>query len=139
MNHTTDHKLEQPSGPPSLQLSTEPNTTNASAPSRSDQLPSEVRTLHTLQGLRVAKAQAESMEASIKVQIAQEHLEEARHDRLASQLMILPHQRMHLQVYNDGLSWIAAYICPEGEPLVGRGDTPQLALTDFDQQWLGLK
>jgi hypothetical protein len=87
----------------------------------------------------VVKAQVELEEASVKVRIAQEHLEEAKHDKLASQLMSLPHRTLHLKIYNDGLTWIAAYECPEGEPLVGRGDSPQRALTDFDAQWLGMK
>jgi hypothetical protein len=92
-----------------------------------------------LHHLRVAKAQEELMEAGIRVQIAQEKLEEAKHDKVASQMTLLPHRALPLKIYNDGLTWIAIYECPEGEPLVGRGDSPQRALTDFDAQWLGMK
>jgi hypothetical protein len=87
----------------------------------------------------VAKAQVELTEASVKVQIAKENLEEAKHDKHASQMMNLPHRTLPIKIYNDGLAWIAAYECPEGEPLVGRGDNPRSALNDFDEQWLGLK
>lgn len=92
-----------------------------------------------LHALRVGKAQAELTEASVKVQIARERLEEAKHEKLSSQMLNLPHRTLPLKIYNDGLTWIAEYVCPEGEPLVGRGETPQLALCDFDQHWLGLK
>jgi len=107
----------------------EPNTTNDSESFHRDQL----------HHLRVAKAQVELTEASVRVQIAKERLEEAKHNKLSSQMQNLPHRALPLKVYNDGLIWIAAYECPEGEPLVGRGDSPQLALCDFDQHWLGLK
>jgi hypothetical protein len=92
-----------------------------------------------LHHLKVAKAQVELTEASVKAQIAEMHLMEAEHKRLSAQLLNLPHRALPLKIYNDGVSWVAVYTCPEGEPLVGRGDNPQLALCDFDQQWLGLK
>ena len=129
MNHTLDHNLEPPPGQPSLQSSTEPNTTNETASSHRDQL----------HRLRVAKAQVELTEASVRVQIAKENLEEAKHDKFASQVMNRPHRALPLKIYNDGLTWIAVYECPEGEPLVGRGDSPRFALNDFDEQWLGMK
>ncbi len=129
MNHTLDHNLVPPFGPPSSQSSTEPNTMNDSDSSRRDQL-------HRLE---VAKAQVELTEASVKVQIAKERLEEAKQDKLSSQMLNLPHRTLPLKIYNDGVSWVVVYVCPEGEPLVGRADTPQLALIDFDHQWLGLK
>lgn len=94
---------------------------------------------HQLHHLRVAKAQVELTEASVRVQIAKERLEESKHNKLSSQMLNLPHRALPLKIYNDGLTWIAVYECPEGEPLVGRGDSPQLALCDFDQHWLGLK
>ena len=128
MHHNLDHNLE-PSGQPSSQSSTESDTKNESESSHRDQL----------HRLRVAKAQMELTEASVRVQIAEEILEEAKHDKLASQMMNLPHRAVLLKIYNDGLSWIAMYECHEGEPLVGRGDSPQLALYDFDQHWLGMK
>ena len=127
MNHSLDHNLEPPSGQPSSQLSMGPNIANDSDSSRQ------------LHRLRVVKAQVELTEASVKVQIAKEHLEESKHNRLSAQMLNLPHRTLPLKIYNDGLTWIAAYECPEGEPLVGRGDSPQLALCDFDQHWLGLK
>lgn len=89
--------------------------------------------------LRVGKAQEELAESALKVQIAQERLLEASYNKLAAQLLTLPHRSLPLKIYNDGLSWIAIYECPEGEPLVGRGDSPQLALCDFDKHWLGMK
>ncbi len=129
MNHTLDPNLEPPSGQPSSQQSAESNTTNDMEPSPHDQL-------HRLE---VAKAQVALTEASVKVQIAKERLEEAKQDKLSSQMMNLPHRTLPLKIYNDGVSWVAVYVCSEGEPLVGRADTPQLALADFDHQWLGLK
>ena len=126
-------------GQPSLQSSTGPSITNNSAPSHSDPLPSEIRTLHTLQNLRVQKAQAELTEAVVRVQIAKEQLEESKHNNLSAQVQVLPHRSLPIKIYNDGLTWIAEYKCPEGEPLVGRGDTPQLALVNFDHQWLGMR
>ena len=129
MNPTPDPNLEPPSGQPFSQLRAEPNTTNGSDSFHHNQL----------HRLRVAKAQMELTEASVRVQIAEEILEEAKHDKLASQMMNLPHRAVLLKIYNDGLTWIAMYECHEGAPLVGRGDSPQLAACDFDQQWLGLK
>jgi hypothetical protein len=87
----------------------------------------------------VAKAQMELAEVHARVQIAHEQLAAAKHETLACARLLLPHRRFHIPVYNDGVSWIAEFKCPEGEPLVGRGDSPALALNDFDEQWLGLK
>jgi hypothetical protein len=140
MNPTPDNNSEPLFGRPSSHSSTESITTNNSGSSRHrDELPSETRTLHTLQNLRVAKAQEELKESSVRSRIAEANLEEALYDKLASQLMILPHRQLLIQIYNDGISWIAAYKCSEGEPVVGRGDSPQQACSDFDKHWLGTK
>jgi len=129
MNPTPDHNLELPSGPPFSLSSTEQNTTNALDSSHQDQL----------NRLALAKAQVELTEASLKVQIAKERLKEAEQEHISSRMLNLPHRALPIKIYNDGLVWVAKYECVEGEPVVGRGESPQLALIDFDHHWLGLK
>jgi hypothetical protein len=89
--------------------------------------------------LEIAEAEHKVQEANLRMLAAKEHLEEATAERLSSQMLNLPHRVLPLKIYNDGVEWIAMYTCPEGEPLVGRGDNPQLALANFDHQWLGLR
>jgi len=56
-----------------------------------------------------------------------------------TQQQLLPHRNYGVSLSNDGVSWIASLVMDETAVLVGRGDSPQEALTDFDLQWSGAK
>lgn len=90
---------------------------------------------------------------SLKVAIQQERLklaiEQARHQKALAETaefnkyMIMYAMRPCRLYYPllkfDGLEWVAIYD-PNGEAgmaLVGRGDSPEKALLDFDRQWYG--
>jgi len=59
--------------------------------------------------------------------------------RVRATLAAMPHMVYGCTVFNDGISWIARLEMAEGTTLVGRGNCPQAALMDFDNQWTGVK
>lgn len=74
----------------------------------------------------------------LKRQIAEQELLKAKYEVLVSQRNLLPHRYLGVTLNHDGVSWVVTF--GHGESmLVGRGENPQAALTDFDSQWIGMK
>jgi len=73
------------------------------------------------------------------MKLAEAKLEAAVSEAQSAQMANLPHRLYGCQLGHDGASWIAKITCPDGTTLVGRGDSPITAITDFDAQWLGIK
>lgn len=71
--------------------------------------------------------------------IAEQKLEAETANAVNNQKKNLPHTFYGVGLMNDGVSWIAKAQLTDGTVLVGRGDCPAEALTDFDEQWLGIK
>lgn len=72
-------------------------------------------------------------------EIAESKLEQANTRLLTAQMANLPHRTYIPTLKHDGVEWVAIAEFYEGIKLVGRGDCPQAALADFDNQWLGIK
>lgn len=75
----------------------------------------------------------------LEKEIAEKKLEAEKYNVYFFQQKLLPHRTYGVSLSNDGVSWIAKMQLDEGSVLVGRGDNPQAALMDFDEQWLGTK
>lgn len=99
--------------------------------------------------LSTAPATTENMDSSLETlenEIAQQELREAtaraeaaEATRTYSQLLTLPHRTYSPRLSHDGIQWVAVAEFQSGDKLVGRGDSPQQALIDYDNQWLGIK
>lgn len=76
---------------------------------------------------------------SIENKILEKRLEAEQTNVHAFQQRLLPHLVYGASLTNDGVSWIASIKLSDDTTLVGRGDCPQKAFIDFDEQWLGTK
>jgi len=76
---------------------------------------------------------------ALKRQTLMENLETARAEKVRAQLSLMPHVIYGPALSFDGLEWVATFgYDPEGKPLlVGRGDSPNSALMDFNEKWMG--
>ena len=74
----------------------------------------------------------------LKRQIAETELEKVQAEKAAYQRLLLPHTYLGVTLKHDGASWVAVFGYGDSL-LVGRGESPMVALMDFDSQWLGTK
>ena len=76
---------------------------------------------------------------SLEKELAEQRIETEKAQTMFHQRRTLPHLSYGCGLMNDGVSWIAKLQLADGNAIVGRGDCPAKALSDFDEQWLGLK
>lgn len=70
---------------------------------------------------------------------AEQQFQKERALTLYAHQQVLPHRTFSPRLYHDGLQWVAVAEFTSGDKIVGRGDSPNAALSDFDNQWLGTK
>lgn len=82
----------------------------------------------------------------LEVELLQQQKEVAKQEwqteharTVIAQRSTMPHQTYLPHLHHDGIQWVAEVEFAEGEAIVGRGNCPNAALIDFDNQWLGLK
>jgi hypothetical protein len=81
--------------------------------------------------------------------VSQEHLREAKAradiattDLLRIQTAMRPSRTQHISMLHDGLQWVVRLQIDPSNPrneLVGVGDSPEKACTDFDMKWYGIE
>lgn len=74
-----------------------------------------------------------------KLEILHQEMRLAKAETYHIQAQSLPHRLYPPMLYHDGVSWVAVQELANNSTIVGRGDCPQAALVDYDNQWLGIK
>ena len=75
----------------------------------------------------------------LEIKLSNQELLTEEAETLFQQARGAPHRTYAPAVTHDGMHWVAVAKFIDGTQLVGRGNCPSEALTDYDLQWLGAK
>lgn len=83
----------------------------------------------------------DNLGASLQLEkkIAEKRLEGEEAITTHNQIMNRPHMLYAPEVTHDSMQWVVKMEFSEGAMLVGRGDSVNDALIDFDKKWLGVE